>query len=48
MVKGNSVDRHEIVEMVLVRYVVAVPSHHVERRVILDNKHHAFMPKTYC
>ena len=35
VVKGDSVERHEITQMVLVRHVVATPGHHVERRVTL-------------
>ena len=44
MVEGNSVDGHEVTEMVLVRDVVAVPSDHIKRRVILHRTHEAFRP----
>lgn len=35
MIKGHSVDDHEVGQVVLVRRVVSVPSHHIERREIL-------------
>lgn len=35
MIKGHTVDDHEVGQVVLVRCVVPVPSHHVERREIL-------------
>jgi len=41
VVEGNSVDGHEVTEMVLVRDVVAVPSDNIKRRVILHRTHEA-------
>lgn len=35
MIEGHTVDDHEVGQVVLVRRVVPVPSHHVERREIL-------------
>lgn len=35
MIKGHTVDDHEAAQVVLVRRVVSVPGHHVERREIL-------------
>jgi len=35
VVDSDSVDRHEVTEEVLIRNVVAMPCHHIERRMIL-------------
>lgn len=35
MIKCDSIDDHEVLEVVLVRVVVAMPGHNVKRRVIL-------------
>ena len=36
VVEGDGIDDHEVLEVVLVRRVVAVPGDHVERAVILS------------
>lgn len=38
MVEGHTVDDHEVLQVVLVRCVVAMPSNHIERGEILRAK----------
>lgn len=40
MVKGHTVDDHEVLQVVFVRCVVPVPGHNVERREILCSGEH--------
>jgi len=35
VVKEDSVDSHEVAQVILVGNVVAMPCHHIERRVVL-------------
>lgn len=39
MIEGHAVDSHEVLQIVLVRRVVPVPGHHIERGAILRTKH---------
>lgn len=39
MVEGHTVDGHEVLQVVFVRCVVAVPSNHIEWGEILRAKH---------
>lgn len=48
MVEGHSVDNHEVLQVVFVRCVVAVPSHHIERREILHAEHRGKQIRRVC
>jgi len=47
MVKGNSVDDHELAEVILIGVVVPVPGYHIKWGVVLQKETHKLMIKFY-
>lgn len=48
VVEGHGVDDHEVLQVVFVRRVVPVPSHHIERREILRAEHRGKQIRGVC
>lgn len=47
MIKRNRIDNHKLAQVVLIRYIVAVPSDYIERTMILFTYEQASLVFTY-